>query len=221
MKLSLELKKRDIIELVLLIIILLLILVIVFKTLVLSSLIGKAKQHEDGANVYERIEFENSDKVKSYNMYKKGNIVKTIVYTKKNGRFIKYDQYQTSAYDTPTDETNDELAEYNKRSYNVTVNYFSADTIWEIMNSAMIVRLKSAKTSEGADCYVFDNIYDKQKLNDAGIEKAELYIDKSTGLPAQKVETKKDGSTNTIKFNYEFGNVTDRDVKIPTALKNN
>ena len=60
-------------------------------------------------------------------------------------------------------------------------------------------------------------MYDKAKLKEEGIRNVKLYIDKSTGLPVQRVEENEDGSSNTIRFDFAFNTVTDRDVKRPVT----
>ena len=84
-----KLQKKDIIELILLIVILAFIFAIVLKTLVISSIIGKERKCEEIENVYEKISFENANNLKSYNIYKKNDKVKTIIYTKKSLPFGK------------------------------------------------------------------------------------------------------------------------------------
>lgn len=212
-----KLEKKDIIELVLLIIILAFIFVIVLKTLVISSMIGKERKCEEIENVYEKISFENANNLKSYNIYKKNDKVKTIIYTKRSGKITCYTELNEDSYSSFEGETNKETEEYEGKIFDVTFNYFFADTIWDIINDALICKIGTETTEEGIKCYVFENMYDKAKLKEEGIKNVKLYIDKSTGLPVQRVEENDDGSSNTIRFEFTFNTVTDRDVKRPAT----
>lgn len=216
-----KIDKKDIIEVILLIIILAFILVIIQKTLIISSMIGKAKKFEESQNVCERITFNDSNTVKSYNIYKKGNKVKNIIYTRKSGKITNYAELNDDFSYTTEGETNKETEEYKGRIIDATVNYFLADTIWDVINDALICKIGTETVADGTKCYVFENMYDHQKLKEEGIKNVKLYIDRSTGLPVQRVEKNEDGTTNTIEFKFVFNTVTDRDVKNPVAVLNN
>lgn len=214
-----KLDKKDIVELILLIIILAIIFVIVLKTIILSSIIGKERKYEETGNVYEKITFEDSENVKSYNIYKKGNKVKTVIYTKKKGKVTQYAELNGDEYSSITSETNSETENYEGKTFDVTLNYFFSETIWDIINDAMICNIGSETTEDGTKCYVFKNMYDRDTLDENNIKDVKLYIDKSTGLPAQRVEEYNDGTTNTIKFEFSFDTVTDKDVKATTSAQ--
>ena len=207
---------RDRIILAFLMVILVLVIIVIRKSIILSSIIGKANKLEKEVNAYQQITNDVTDSIKSYQIYKKGDKVKVITITRKNTKVVKY--ATTSLVKTYIDSGNNKtVSTYNNESEtitNITVNYIGTTSVWDTINQAIVSSIKTEKV-DGIPCYIITGIEDKQLLQDEGIKNVKLYVEKESGLPVKKVYEMESGEDKVISYEYEFGIVTDQDMKEP------
>lgn len=207
---------RDRIILCFLVIILILVLIVVYKSILLSSIVGKAHKYEQEENAYQQITNDVTDSIKSYQIYKKGDKVKTITITRKNTKVVQYST--TSVVKTYVDSGKNKTVSTNNNESetitNITVNYIGTTSVWEIINQAIVSSISSEKV-DGISCYVITGTEDKQLLEDQGIKSVKLYVEKDSGLPMKKVYDMESGEQKVTSYEYEFGIVTDKDMKEP------
>lgn len=216
-RVEIKLTKKEIIPLVLLFIILILIAIIVYKSIIISIMIGKAKTYENYINAYQQIAIEDNGKLQIYQIYKKGDNIKVIT-LQNNKKVMQYSN--NNVVKTYTDDgRNKTLNTYiGEGTYNsITVNYIRSETIWEIINDAIISNIKAVEL-DGIDCYVISGLPDGN-VSDENIKSVKLYIEKQTGIPVQKIEERNDGSKITTTYTYKFDAVSNKDMIEPGAAE--
>lgn len=216
-RVEMKLTKKEIVVLVLLFILLVLVGIIVYKSIVLSMMIGKANSYEAYANAYQEIIIEDNGKLQVYQIYKKGDNIK-VVTLQNNKKVMQYSN--NNVVKTYTDDgRNKTLNTYvGEAAYdNITVNYIRSETIWEIINDAIISNINRVEL-DGMDCYVISGLPDGN-ASDENIKSVKLYIERETGIPVQKIEERNDGSKITTTYTYRFDAVSNKDMVEPGAAE--
>ena len=197
-----------------LLVVLVIVAVLMYKSMLLGSVIGKAKKYEAQSNAYQEINNDVSESVKTYKIYKKGDKIKTITITRKNTKVTTYST--ASSETTYIDSNNDKVMSTSdtKSINNITVNYIGASSTWDILGDALVASIKTEKV-DGIVCYVIAGTESKETLASQGIKEVKLYIEKDTGLPVKKVCIMTTGEEKVTTYEYQFGVVTDQDMKQP------
>lgn len=216
-RIEMKLTKKEVLTLIILFILLILIGIVVYKSIILSTIIGKANKYEAFANAYQEITIEDNGNIQIFKIYKKGDNIK-VVTLQNNKRVMQYSS--NNLVKTYTDEgRNKTLNTYvGEGAYsNITVNYIGSETIWEIINDAIVSNINRVEL-DGIDCYVISGLTDGN-VSDANIKSVKLYIERETGIPVQKIEEKADGTKITTTYVYSFDSVSSKDMAEPGVIE--
>ena len=188
---------KKIVLIIVLIILALLVGIVIWRYNALNDLTEKYEQSTKSSNIYYHSETNNS--VIDY--WRKGNIVKTVLNNiPANAQIIQWTNAETNENITvyPTSKTYSENSSVLMLS-TLPTSQFVGKSAPIFLTSFLPTVFISSKEYNGQQCYCISNGGEKE------------YISKKTGLMVYNESSSLDNSVRT----YEFGIVTDEDVKKP------
>lgn len=185
---------------------------IIRKAIIISDLNEKVIQQNAKNNIYVKFQTANINE----EIYKKDNIVKTILEDKENQKKVTKItngttrmQYTESAIEN-TLSTYEDTTNYG----DVISNYVSTNILGVMEKISFIITSKiSTQNEEDKECYVISNNNNPNSFKPEGRKDLEVYIEKETGLPIKSIETYDDGQEIITTYEYAFDIVTDDDVQ--------
>lgn len=211
---------------VIIIIIAVIFLISIFRNIViLSSIDSKITEYEKAKNIYSKITSYNSaNEFQTVETYKKDDIVKTIIETKKqdgtNDKIIQI-IYPTLRKVYFNNIPSENMISYNEDNNgyinNIIINYAKSYNLLEKIGNSVTSKLKTEEV-DGKKCYVISILNNSNAAYEVGTTKMLVYIEKENLLPIKILQIiNKDGSE--IEYlttcEYKFDNVTDQDLKEP------
>lgn len=186
------------------------IFVIARKTIILINYSKKMNELYNCENYYYKVTSESSNYTNSYERWRKDGI---ILY--KTNNYINYFDLNTKEGFRYNLEDNT-ISKFEKRNFEISITYnpffvfeniFFLDTtvtFWRTFFLSFEVNINE-EIYNGTRCYVITH------------NGTQLYLDKNTYLPLQKIEQYNYENKNIENYYYEFGNVTDSDVANPIS----
>lgn len=214
--------KMKILKLIIFIVLIALIIVLGRRAIIIISLQNKIAEHRASTNyhmteyVYEGIHYKINE------VYCKDNQSLTTITTNESGakKLTKYsDGEKANIY---IDANDDNVALLNNEAsaapnYAGIYNSLETKGLWDFILNILKTRITTANVN-GKQCYKIDDFYSPNILI-AGEGERTIYIDKETGLLVRTFggTIKNNNGTFTIvnDYQYEFGTVTDEDLKEP------
>lgn len=184
--------------------------VIARKTIILMNYSKKMNELYNCENYYYKVTSESSNYINSYERWRKDAI---ILY--KTNTYINYFDLNTKEGFRYNLEDNT-ISKFEKRNFELSITYnpffvfdniFFLDTtvtFWRTFFLSFEVTINE-EIYNGTKCYVITH------------NNTQLYLDKHTYLPLQKIEQYNFDNKNIENYYYEFGNVTDSDVANPIS----
>lgn len=184
--------------------------VIARKTIILMNYSKKMNELYNCENYYYKVTSESSNYINNYERWRKDAI---ILY--KTNTYINYFDLNTKEGFRYNLEDNT-ISKFEKRNFELSITYnpffvfdniFFLDTtvtFWRTFFLSFEVTINE-EIYNGTKCYVITH------------NNTQLYLDKHTYLPLQKIEQYNFDNKNIENYYYEFGNVTDSDVANPIS----
>lgn len=185
---------------------------IIRKAIIISDLNEKVIQQNAKNNIYVKFQTANINE----EIYKKDNIVKTILEDKENQKKVTKITNGTTRMQYTESATENTLSTYEDTTNygDVISNYVSTNILGVMEKISFIITSKiSTQNEEDKECYVISNNNNPNSFKPEGRKDLEVYIEKETGLPIKSIETYDDGQEIITTYEYAFDIVTDDDVQ--------
>ena len=185
---------------------------IIRKAIIISDLNEKVIQQNAKNNIYVKFQTANINE----EIYKKDNIVKTILEDKENQKKVTKITNGTTRMQYTESTTENTLSTYEDTTNygDVISNYVSTNILGVMEKISFIITSKiSTQNEEDKECYVISNNNNPNSFKPEGRKDLEVYIEKETGLPIKSIETYDDGQEIITTYEYAFDIVTDDDVQ--------
>lgn len=185
---------------------------IIRKAIIISDLNEKVIQQNAKNNIYVKFQTANINE----EIYKKDNIVKTILEDKENQKKVTKITNGTTRMQYTESATENTLSTYEDTTNygDVISNYVSTNILGVMEKISFIITSKiSTQNEEDKECYVISNNNNPNSFKPEGIKDLAVYIEKETGLPIKSIETYDDGQEIITTYEYAFDIVTDDDVQ--------
>lgn len=185
---------------------------IIRKAIIISDLNEKVIQQNAKNNIYVKFQTANINE----EIYKKDNIVKTILEDKENQKKVTKITNGTTRMQYTESATENTLSTYEDTTNygDVISNYVSTNILGVMEKISFIITSKiSTQNEEDKECYVISNNNNPNSFKTEGRKDLEVYIEKETGLPIKSIETYDDGQEIITTYEYAFDIVTDDDVQ--------
>lgn len=185
---------------------------IIRKAIIISDLNEKVIQQNAKNNIYVKFQTANINE----EIYKKDNIVKTILEDKENQKKVTKITNGTTRMQYTESATDNTLSTYEDTTNygDVISNYVSTNILGVMEKISFIITSKiSTQNEEDKECYVISNNNNPNSFKPEGRKDLEVYIEKETGLPIKSIETYDDGQEIITTYEYAFDIVTDDDVQ--------
>lgn len=182
------------------------------KAIIISDLNEKVIQQNAKNNIYVKFQTANINE----EIYKKDNIVKTILEDKENQKKVTKITNGTTRMQYTESATENTLSTYEDTTNygDVISNYVSTNILGVMEKISFIITSKiSTQNEEDKECYVISNNNNPNSFKPEGRKDLEVYIEKETGLPIKSIETYDDGQEIITTYEYAFDIVTDDDVQ--------
>lgn len=185
---------------------------IIRKAIIISDLNEKVIQQNAKNNIYVKFQTANINE----EIYKKDNIVKTILEDKENQKKVTKITNGTTRMQYTESATENTLSTYEDTTNygDVISNYVSTNILGVMEKISFIITSKiSTQNEEDKECYVISNNNNPNSFKPEGRKDLAVYIEKETGLPIKSIETYDDGQEIITTYEYAFDIVTDDDVQ--------
>lgn len=185
---------------------------IIRKAIIISDLNEKVIQQNAKNNIYVKFQTANINE----EIYKKDNIVKTILEDKENQKKVTKITNGTTRMQYTESATENTLSTYEDTTNygDVISNYVSTNILGVMEKISFIITSKiSTQNEEDKECYVISNNNNPNSFKPEGRKDLEVYIEKETGLPIKSIETYDDGQEIITTYEYAFDIVTDDEVQ--------
>lgn len=185
---------------------------IIRKAIIISDLNEKVIQQNAKNNIYVKFQTANINE----EIYKKDNIVKTILEDKENQKKVTKITNGTTRMQYTESATENTLSTYeDTTNYGYVIsNYVSTNILGVMEKISFIITSKiSTQNEEDKECYVISNNNNPNSFKPEGRKDLAVYIEKETGLPIKSIETYDDGQEIITTYEYAFDIVTDDDVQ--------
>lgn len=185
---------------------------IIRKAIIISDLNEKVIQQNAKNNIYVKFQTANINE----EIYKKDNIVKTILEDKENQKKVTKITNGTTRMQYTESATENTLSTYEDTTNygDVISNYVSTNILGVMEKISFIITSKiSTQKEEDKECYVISNNNNPNSFKPEGRKDLAVYIEKETGLPIKSIETYDDGQEIITTYEYAFDIVTDDDVQ--------
>lgn len=214
--------KMRTLKLIIFIILIVIAIVLGRKAIIIISLQNKIAEHKNNTNyhmteyVYEGVTYKINE------VYSKGNQLLITITSNGSGvkKLAKYsDGEKANIY---IDALEENVALLNNEAitppnYSGIYNSIETKGLWDFILNILKSRITTENVN-GKECYKIDNFYSTNALI-AGEGGRTIYIDKQTGLLVRTFGgtiSNKNGTFTIINdYQYEFGTVTDEDLKEP------
>lgn len=189
---------------------------IIKKLSIINGLDGKLSQYKNSSNYYEKSIPDATSGLESIEVYKKDNVVKSVLKSKTSGIItIINSRYGKRTFADASDGS--KVMTYSSETDMmpaINILDFVSGSKW---NNALFANIYEEEVN-GVKCFVFENLKNDNILYENGTKSFKVYIDMETGLVVQTVAVVEENgveSTKTTKYTYSFNNVSDDDVKSP------
>ena len=224
-------KKMKFMQIILLAIVLIFIINTGRKYILMTTLSKKAEEARKLDNYYARIYFYQGDYftiIESYN--KEGKYLSTMTTIDQNGVLNKITEFNDGNKINGYLESHEGKYAYLDIESNylittfISADYFYTDSLGQLLRNVIMTNVKSV-TINGKCAYYFSDLKNSTMPLANGGDPG-IYIDRETGLPIRAAGGTIQGSQNhqetidtIINYYYEFGTVTDENLKEPDLSK--
>lgn len=234
-------KKLRIFQAIILIFVIIFIAITARKMIIIQSMQNKIIKYEAIDNFYIKSYYYQGDKINFYEDYNKGNNYKSkassLWFTDDDTRLDVFEVYGNGKRENwywldnynNKDKTIKE-AKLNQESSSekvkniIGISNFETSNFWELLIMAITSDI-SSENCNGKECYrisyiVFSDFSKNPILWKQENYKQIYYLEKETGLPVRSINDRnlkinKGDKEEILNFEYDFGNVTDEDLKEP------
>lgn len=208
---------KKIVERIILIIGVIVILYLIYvirNAVILSAIDGRIAKYENSTNLYKKVVTEKNGIVRtSAEIYFKDGVDKTIFNAENGKTMIQIDGKDTHKIFIEPDKK----ASISKGQAEKSMIANFADSYYGVLGvfKNSLMTLITTEEVNGKECYKITGYLDNFIVSQDIKGLPTVYIEKDTGLAIKYVENLKDGTVNTINYEYKFNVVTDDDLKEP------